>query len=90
MFQLDHMDNNIYNTQITIMEETKSDYQRFDKDMYKVANALKNKMARYIDERILIETYEQYERAFNNYDKTNNAKQLDSMLTGAIKYIGSL
>lgn len=54
------------------MEDTKSDFERYDKDMFKVSNSVKNKMAKFIDERILLETYEQYEKAFNNYDKINN------------------
>ena len=74
------MEQNIYTCQIDIMEETMNDFQRFNSDMYKLANSLRNKLARFIDERILLETYESYEKAFNNYDKTNNSKQVEAML----------
>jgi hypothetical protein len=68
------MDTNVYANQISIMEETVVEFEKYSKDMYRVALSLKNKMAKYIDERILIDTYEQYEKAFNNFDKTNNQK----------------
>jgi hypothetical protein len=56
------------------MEETINEFEKYSKDMYKTANFLKNRMAKYIDERILIDTYELYEKAFNNFDKINNQK----------------
>lgn len=74
------MDTNVYATQISIMEDTMNEFERYAKDMFKVTNSLKTKMAKYIDERILIDSYEQYEKAFNHFDKSNNQKQLDSML----------
>jgi hypothetical protein len=90
MFQLDHMDSDVYQTQITVMEETMNEFQLFDKDMYKITSSLRNKLSKCIDEKVLGESYEAYEKAFNNFDRTNNQKQLDSMLTGATKYLTAL
>jgi hypothetical protein len=70
--------------------ETFNDFQSYNKDMFKLSNSLRSKLDRQIDERILIETYEEYERAFNNFDKINNQKQLEEMLKGASKYITAL
>jgi hypothetical protein len=72
------------------MEDTMNDFGTYGKDMYKLTNILRNKLAKFIDERILMETYDSYEKAFNNYDKTHNTKQVEAMLIGSIKYINSL
>jgi hypothetical protein len=74
LFQLEHMEQNIYTTQIDIMEKTVNELQEFHNSTINLSGSLRSKLARFIDERILIETYESYERAFNNYDKINNQK----------------
>ena len=84
------MEQNIYTTQIDIMEKTINELQEFHNSTVNLSGSLRSKLARFIDERILIETYESYERAFNNYDKINNQKQVEGMLQGAVKYITAL
>ena len=80
LFQLEHMEQNIYTTEIDIMEKTVNELQEFHNSTINLSGSLRSKLARFIDERILIETYESYERAFNNYDKINNQKQVEGML----------
>ena len=87
---MEHMEQNIYSTQIDIMEKTINELQEFHNSTINLSGSLRSKLARFIDERILIETYESYERAFNNYDKINNQKQVEGMLQGAVKYITAL
>ena len=90
LFQFEHMEQNVYATQVDIMEKTVNELQEFHNSTVNLQGSLRSKLARFIDERILIETHENYERAFNNYDKINNQKQVEAMLSGAIKYITAL
>jgi hypothetical protein len=54
--------------------ETYNDYQKFDKDMFKLTNILRNRLDRVIDERGIADSFEEYQKSFNNFDKTNNQK----------------
>lgn len=58
--------------------------------MFKIRLFLNQMVSKFIDERQLASSYDDFERAFSNYNRHDNRDQLASVLKGALNYLDVL